>query len=74
MLKTPSEFPNPGSFAMLGSARVRIISHRGQGEALVSLSKLGGSITRTVAIDDLQQPVDDRPIHARKRRGRRTSA
>ena len=74
MLKIPTEFPQPGSYALLDGVRVRIISHRDAGDALVSLSKVGESITRTVPISRLKAPVTARPIFARKRRGRRATA
>lgn len=74
MLKVPSEFPQPGSYALLDGVRVRIIAHRDAGDALVSLSKVGESVTRTVPISRLKAPDADRPIFARKRRGRKASA
>lgn len=70
MLKVPSEFPQPGSYALLDGVQVRIIAHRDGGDALVSLSKVGESVTRTVPISLLRNPLPDRPIHARKRRSR----
>lgn len=73
MLKTPSEFPNPGSYALLEGREVRIIAHRPDGQALVSLSKIGESVTRTLPISQLRSPTPERAIHPRKRRAHRNA-
>ncbi len=74
MLKVPSQFPNPGSYALLDGRQVRILAHRPGGDALVSLSKIGESITRTVPLSTLQRTAAEREITPRKRRSRRAAA
>lgn len=56
MLKSPTEFPHPGSFAFLRSSpgrRVRVIQKNADGGLLVSGSKDGRATTTTVNLDDL---------------------
>lgn len=56
MLKTPAAFPNPGSFAYMRAdprRRLRVIQRNADGSLLVSGSKDGESVTRTIAEADL---------------------
>ncbi|CAN5339069.1 hypothetical protein BH10PSE12_BH10PSE12_03060 [soil metagenome] len=70
MLKTPSEFPYPGSEALFAGTRVRIISHADGGLAFVSGKDRQATIARTVRIDQLlpvAAPRDAIEIWADKR-------
>jgi hypothetical protein len=59
MLKTPADFPYPGSEALLGDKRVRIIGELADGRRLVSAK----GITRTVDLDQLSDgSLPDQPM------------
>lgn len=57
MLRSPTTFPNPGSYARFKGERVRIIQHNGDSRILISRSRQNcneDSITATVTLADLK--------------------
>jgi hypothetical protein len=76
MLKAPADFPYPGSEALLGDKRVRIIGELADGRRLISAK----GITRTVEVDQLSdaslpdQPMDRWYAERVIRIGRRDAA
>lgn len=58
MLSIASEFPFPGSTALLEGLRFRVIRHHADGTALLTRDGAGSSFQRTEPIADLLDPAE----------------